>query len=117
MVARTAYAELRYSPPLLLGCVIAMGVTYLAPPLVLLALPLHSGALAAVAAALAWALMAAAYTPTLAYYRQPRALAVALPLAAALFLAMTLDSARRRRRGEGGRWKARTLGRNQRGGA
>ncbi len=117
MVARTAYAELRYSPPLLLGCVIAMGVTYLAPPLVLLALPLHSGALAAVAAALAWALMAAAYTPTLAYYRQPRALAVALPLAAALFLAMTLDSARRHGRGEGGRWKARTVGRNRRGGA
>ena len=55
--------------------------------------------------------------PTLAYYRQPRALAVALPLAAALFLAMTLDSARRHGRGEGGRWKARTVGRNRRGGA
>ncbi len=90
-----------------------MGVTYLVPPAVLLTLPWHVSALAAVPATLAWALMAAAYAPTLAYYRQPRALAVLLPLAAALFLAMTLDSARRHGRGEGGRWKARTHRRNQ----
>lgn len=107
MIARTAYAQLRYSPLLLVGCALAMGVTYLAPPAVLLALTLHESA-PAVAAALAWGLMAAAYAPTLAYYRQPRALALLLPLAAALFLAMTLDSARRYGRGEGGRWKART---------
>ncbi len=113
MVARTAYAELRYSPLLLLGSAVAMGVTYLVPPAVLLTLPWHVSALAAVPATLAWALMAAAYAPTLAYYRQPRALAVLLPLAAALFLAMTLDSARRHGRGEGGRWKARTHRRNQ----
>ena len=113
MVARTAYAELRYSPLLLLGSAVAMGVTYLAPPAVLLTLPWHVSILAAVPATLAWALMAAAYAPTLAYYRQPRALALLLPLAAALFLAMTLDSARRHGRGEGGRWKARTHPRNQ----
>ena len=115
MVARTAYAQLRYSPLLLLGCVIALGVTYLAPPAVLLALPLHSSALAAVPATLAWALMAVAYAPTLAYYRQRRAWAVLLPLAAAFFVIITLDSARRHGRGEGGRWKARTVGRNAQG--
>lgn len=33
MIARTAYVQLRSSPLLLLGCVVAMGILYCAPPL------------------------------------------------------------------------------------
>ena len=32
MVARSAYAQLRYSPLLLIGTVAGMGLIYLAPP-------------------------------------------------------------------------------------
>ena len=36
MVARSAYAQLRYSPLLLAGTVAGMALTYLAPPLLAL---------------------------------------------------------------------------------
>ncbi|MFQ5984278.1 MAG: glycosyltransferase [Alphaproteobacteria bacterium] len=116
MVARTAYTQLRHSPLLLLATVVAMGVTYLAPPLVLAGLPAHGDDVAAVLATVAWALMAGAYAPTVAYYRQPRILAVLLPFAAALYLAMTVDSARRHWRGEGARWKGRHHSQGETGG-
>jgi len=58
---------------------------------------------------LAWALMAAAYAPTVRLYRLRPAFAFALPFAAALYAAMTVDSARRHHRREGGAWKGRTF--------
>jgi len=51
--------------------------------------------------------MAAAYGPTLQLYRRPRMAAVFLPIAAALYMAMTVDSAFRHWRGRGGQWKGR----------
>jgi hypothetical protein len=51
--------------------------------------------------------MALSLLPTLRLYRQPLWLAPLLPLAAALYSAMTFDSARRHWRGQGGRWKGR----------
>ena len=53
-------------------------------------------------------IMSATFVPMLRYYRQPAALALTLPFTATLYLAMTLDSARRHWLGRGASWKGRT---------
>jgi len=108
MVARTAFAQLRHSPLLLAGTVAGMALIYLAGPAALLALPLHGNLAAALLGAAAWGLSALAYRPTLRLYGRPWWQALALPLAALLYTAMTLDSARRHWTGRGGAWKGRT---------
>jgi hypothetical protein len=107
MVARSAYTQLRHSPLLLLGTLLAMALTFLAPPLIALTAGLHDGFAAAFLAAGAWAMMALSAVPTLSLYRQPAWLGALLPLAAAFYCAMTLDSALRHWRGKGGAWKDR----------
>ena len=107
MVARSAYNQLRHSPWLLAGTLVGMVLTYLVPPALLLTWPWHHDGPAALTSALAWLLMAFSLLPTLRLYRQPLWLAPLLPLAAALYSAMTFDSARRHWRGQGGRWKGR----------
>jgi hopene-associated glycosyltransferase HpnB len=103
MVARSAFAELRYSPLRLAGAVAGMAVVYLAPPL--LAIFAHGPARAA--GSLAWAMMALALAPTLRLYRRPLAGGLALPAIAAAYVAFTLDSAMQYWRGRGGYWKGR----------
>lgn len=107
MVARSAYTQLDYSPLLLFGTVLGMALLYLAPLLIVLTWPAHGSFLAGGLALGALALSLLAYVPTLAYYREPPSSAVLLPLAAALYLAMTVDSARRHILGRGGQWKGR----------
>ncbi len=65
MVARSAYAQLHYSPLLLAGTVAGMLLTYLAPPLFAL---FGSGA-ARVIGIVTWLIMAIAFVPTLRFYR------------------------------------------------
>ncbi len=62
MVARSAYAQLRYSPLLLSGTVAGMVLTYLAPPL----LAIFGSGTARILGLATWALMAIAFQPTLA---------------------------------------------------
>lgn len=107
MVARTAYNQLRHSPLILAGTLAGMVLTYLVPPLLLLAWPWHREDLPAALGGLTWLAMALTLLPTLRLYRQPFWLAPLLPLAAALYSAMTFDSAWRHWRGRGGRWKGR----------
>lgn len=107
MVARTAFTQLDHSVPALVGTVFGMVLTYLAPPLVILAYPLHGNGSAALLAGIAWLLMTVSMLPILTLYRVPRLYALALPLAAALYAAMTVDSAVRHWRGRGGFWKGR----------
>ncbi len=107
MVARSAYTQLRHSPLLLLGTLLAMPLTFLAPPLLALTAGLHDNFAAAFLAAGAWAMMAVSAVPTLSLYRQPAWMAALMPLAAAFYCAMTLDSALRHWRGAGGAWKDR----------
>ena len=102
MVARTAYAQLRYSPLLLAGTVLGLGVTYLAPVVLLFA-----GGAAGWLAAAAWLLMAAAYLPMVRFYALSPLWALLLPAAASVYLAATIDSARRYWQGAGGEWKGR----------
>jgi hopene-associated glycosyltransferase HpnB len=103
MIARSAYTQLRYSPPLLAGVALAMTLVFLAPPVLTLA---ADGAARWMAAA-AWALMAASYMPALRYHHRSPLWSPALPLVAAFYLGATLDFARRHWIGRGGEWKGR----------
>jgi hopene-associated glycosyltransferase HpnB len=103
MVARSAYAQLRYSPFLLLGTVAGMVLTYLVPPFMAI---FGSGA-ARVIGIGTWALMAIAFQPTLRFYRLSPLWGIALPVIALQYLLFTLDSAYQYVRGRGGAWKGR----------
>ena len=107
MVARSAYTQLRHSPLLLAGTLVAMTVTFLTPPALALTIPIHGNVPAALAGLAAWALMTVSVWPTFALYRQSRWLALLLPVAAAFYSAMTFDSALHHWRGRGGAWKGR----------
>ncbi len=107
MVARTAYTQLRHSPVVLAGTLVALVLTFLVPPALVLTASVHGDVPAALAGLTAWALMTASAWPTLTLYRQPIWLAGLLPVAAAFYSAMTFDSALRHWRGRGGIWKGR----------
>jgi hopene-associated glycosyltransferase HpnB len=103
MVARSAFAELHYSPLRLGGAIGGMVLVYVTPPL--FAIFARGGA--QVAGAVAWAMMVLALAPTLRLYRRPFVGGLALPGIAAAFLAFTFDSALQYWRGRGGYWKGR----------
>jgi hopene-associated glycosyltransferase HpnB len=107
MVARTAYAQLNFSPLLLAGTVLGLTLTYLAP----VALAFFATGFAQFAGIFAWALMACAFRPILRFYGifglRGWLWAAALPVIAALYMAFTLDSAYQHARGRGGMWKGR----------
>ncbi|MGW3157283.1 glycosyltransferase [Streptomyces sp. NPDC001089] len=111
MVARSAYAQLRHNPLLLLGTVLGLALVYLVPPLALVTGLVVGSTGTAAAGGLAWLLMTATYLPMLRYYRQPRWLAPLLPVTAFLYLLMTVDSAVQHYRGRGAAWKGRTYAR------
>ena len=113
MVARTAYTQLHHQPLLLLGTLLGMFLTYLAPPLLLLGYPWHLNGMAALAGAGAWAAMSGSLFPVLRLYGKGPWLAPLLPLAGVLYSAMTLDSAWRHWRGRGGSWKGRVQAKGQ----
>lgn len=108
MVSRSAYAQLRHNPLLLLGTVAGLALVYLVPPAAVVTGAVTGDAVTAIAGAAAWALMAATYVPMLRYYRQPLWLAPLLPFTAFLYLLMTVDSAVQHYRGRGAAWKGRT---------
>ncbi|MCB5909475.1 glycosyltransferase [Streptomyces pinistramenti] len=110
MVSRSAYAQLRHQPLLLLGTVLGLALVYLAPPVALLAGVALGDPRAAVPGGAAWAVMAGTFCPMLRYYRQPLWTAVLLPFTALLYLLMTVDSAVQHHRGRGAAWKGRTYG-------
>ncbi len=107
MVARTAYTQLGNHPLMLLGTLLGMILTYLAAPLALLSYPWHLETETALLGAFVWAAMTFSLLPVLRLYGQSPWLAALLPLAAALYSAMTIDSARRHWQGTGGSWKGR----------
>ena len=103
MVARSAYAQLGYSPLLLLGTLVGLFIVYIAPVL---------GALFALyyvqlAAYLAWIIMAVMFQPILRFYRLSPLWGIALPVIGAFYAAFTLDSAIQHWSGKGGMWKGR----------
>ncbi|MEU3983529.1 glycosyltransferase [Streptomyces sp. NPDC026672] len=111
MVSRSAYAQLRHSPLLLLGTVAGLALVYLVPSAAVVAGAVTGSWAAAVTGAPAWCVMAGTYLPMLRYYRQPWWLAPLLPFTAFLYLLMTVDSAVQHYRGRGAAWKGRTYAR------
>lgn len=107
MVTRTAYTQLRYSPLVLVSTVIGLALVYLLPPLVTLTWPIHENSSAGKLAALAWCLMMYTFQPTLRIYALAPTFGFVLPVAALLYLGMTIDSARRHWLRIGGQWKGR----------
>jgi hopene-associated glycosyltransferase HpnB len=103
MVSRTAYVQLRFSPLLLVGSVLAMTLTFLMPPFVAV---LGHGA-ARWFGWLTWGAMAAAYQPTLHRFDRSIVWAPCLPAVAAFYLAATIGSAVNHHLGRGVAWKGR----------
>jgi hopene-associated glycosyltransferase HpnB len=103
MVARSAYAQLGYSPLALAGTFVAMVAVYGAAPL--LALLANDSAQAS--GILAWAAMVLAFQPILRFYRLSPLWGLALPVIGAVYALFTFDSAVQHWRGRGGMWKGR----------
>jgi hopene-associated glycosyltransferase HpnB len=104
MIARSAYAQLGYSPWLLAGTVVGMALAFLAGP----ALALFADGPAQQLGLTAWALMVISFQPFLRYYRRSPFWGLALPLIGALYAAFTVQSAIDVWRGRGGMWKGRS---------
>jgi hopene-associated glycosyltransferase HpnB len=117
MVARSAYTQLNYSLAQTTAAVLGLAWLYVLPPVTAIAglVLLASGADQATAGWLAaaglagWLLMAVTYVPILRLYRLSPLRGLSLPLIAAMYGAMTADSARRHHRGRGGEWKGRVI--------
>ena len=103
MIARSAYAQLRYSPLLLAGTTLGLAGTYLLAPA--LALIGHGPARAIGIAT--WTLIALSFQPMLRFYHRPPLWGIALPAIAAFYGGCTLLSAWQHKRGRGGMWKGR----------
>ncbi|CAL9618174.1 hypothetical protein SUDANB13_05773 [Streptomyces sp. enrichment culture] len=111
MVSRSAYAQLRHSPLLLVGTVAGLVLVYLVPPAAVAVGAAAGSVPCALPGGAAWLVMTGTYVPMLRYYRQPLWLAPLLPVTAFLYLLMTVDSAVQHRRGRGAAWKGRTYAR------
>ncbi len=103
MVARAAFTQLDYSTWKLAGTVLALFVTFLAPPLLFW---FAQGWVAALGA-FGWLSMAASFQPILWFYGRSPLWGLALPFIAAVYLGATIHSALRYWQGKGGLWKGR----------
>ena len=103
MVARSAYAQLNYSPLLLAGTLAGLALMFVAPVL----LAVFRTGIVRIAGLAAWLLMAASFLPMLRFYGRSALWGLALPLIGLLYGAFTLDSAVQHWRGRGGMWKGR----------
>lgn len=102
MIARSAYAQLRYSPAILALTIAGLGLVFGLP----VALLFMSGT-ARVLGFVTCLLMVAVYQPLLRFYRRSPLWGLALPLVAAFYLWCTLASAWQHAQGRGGMWKGR----------
>jgi hopene-associated glycosyltransferase HpnB len=103
MVSRSAYAQLRYSPWLLLGTTAAMLLVFVVPPL----FAVFAEGMARWLGLGAWVLMALSFVPTLRFYRLSSVWGAALPAIALLYTYYTVYSAYQHARRRGGQWKGR----------
>jgi hopene-associated glycosyltransferase HpnB len=106
MVARSAYAQLRFSPGLLAGTTLAMALVWLVPPLA----ALFGHGLTRFLGLLTWGMFAAAYLPTLVRFRRSPLWAAFLPVIALFYMAATIGSAVNHHLGNGVVWKGRAYG-------
>jgi hopene-associated glycosyltransferase HpnB len=109
LIARTAFTQLRYSAPMLLGTLLAMFLIYVAP-IVLLFAPNPA---TRILAASTWLLMSLLYLPTIRFYRLSPAWAATLALTALFYSYATFLSAVRYFLGRGAQWKGRAQARGR----
>lgn len=102
MISRTAFYQLRHSVWLLIATFLGLGITYLAPPVLV-----FFGGSAALFAGVAWMLMTISYWPMVRYYRVSALWAAMLPLIAGFYALATMHSAIQYWTGRGGDWKGR----------
>lgn len=107
MVTRTAFRQLDNSTANLLLTVAGMLVLYAAPPIALLRGVFAQEGDLLVLGLGAWAMMSASFLPTVLFYRLSIVWSLLLPVAAFLYVLMTLDSARITLLGHGSLWKGR----------
>ena len=103
MVARSAYAQLGYSPLALAGTLLGLFLVYIAPVMT----ALFAWGISQLAGWLAWMVMAVMFQPMLRFYRLSPLWGFALPLIGAFYAAFTLESAILHWTGRGGMWKGR----------
>ncbi len=103
MVARSAFAQLDYSPVMLVLTIFGMAIVYGGP--VFFAV-FGTGA-TRIAGALAWVCMVVAFWPISRFYGQTPLWGLSLPAIAGCYMGLTLDSAVQHMRGRGGMWKGR----------
>jgi len=103
MIARSAYAQLNYSPLLLVGTILGMLLLYVAPPL----LAIFGERGARLLGLAAWGMMSASFQPMLRFYRRSPLWGPALPLIGLFYTGATFASALQHWRGRGGMWKGR----------
>lgn len=112
MVARSAYAQLRYSPWRLVGTIIGLTFMFMVPPVAVglawasfafdLPALLPLGLLGS--GAFMWILMAVSHMPMSRWYGTPIVMTLALPFTAGIYTLTTIGSARRYWSGGGARW-------------
>jgi hopene-associated glycosyltransferase HpnB len=107
MIARSAYTQLGYSPLALIGTLLGLGLTYVAPPL----MALLSHGLVRIAGLSAWLLMAIAFQPVLRFYRRSPLWGIGMPAIATFYAGCTLLSGWQHHRRRGGQWKGRVQAR------
>jgi hopene-associated glycosyltransferase HpnB len=103
LIARTAFTQLRYSAPILLGTLLGLALTCIVPVVATFSqerMTMTSGIAA-------WLLMAFTYLPTVRFYGLSARWALLLPGAAVFYLYATVLSAVRYWFGRGGQWKGR----------
>jgi hopene-associated glycosyltransferase HpnB len=107
MVTRSAYAQLGYSPLVLAGTMLGLGLVYLAPVMT----ALFAWGPSQLAGWAAWMIMALMFQPILRFYNRSPFWGMGLPLIGAFYAGFTLDSAIQHWRGKGGMWKGRAQAR------
>jgi hopene-associated glycosyltransferase HpnB len=103
MISRAAFNQLRHSTLLLVFALLALAITYVAPP----ALALTRHGTPAVFGASAWLLMAVCFLPIVRFYHLNLLWALALPLIAVFYMGAAIHSAFKFWTGKGGEWKGR----------
>ena len=103
MIARTAFTQLNHSVLQLVGTLVGLLLTFLAP----VALALSTNSRIWLPALLAWCLMSASFLPAVVFYRLSPIWSPFLPVAAMFYAYSTLLSAIRYGLGRGGQWKGR----------
>lgn len=104
MIARTAFTQLRYSAFLLIGTLLGLTITYVAP----IALLFTQNTPTRLIALTTWLIMSLLFLPTVRYYRISTHWAATLPLAATFYGFATALSAIRYWLNRGAQWKGRS---------